>query len=248
MMQTKTRAAEPRYTVFNSMFEGFSNETLYAALCAATAPLNEGLEELQRRLKPIIINASRAFLGALSWTMDDAMGEALILIWELVKKNNYKYDGAPFDRFFAATWANRLNSLFQKTVMKNPVMRGDLQIGWCDHKPILVCAYGFHEKSETYRAKRAERARQYYDRQLAAQGKTRQPVKPKMTDEERREKNRLRLAAKRAAETPEEAAARKAKNNERRKIARENETPEQREARLEKRRAYEAAKRSLALA
>ena len=39
-------AVESAYPVFNPMFKEFSNERLYEALCAATAPLDAGLEEL----------------------------------------------------------------------------------------------------------------------------------------------------------------------------------------------------------
>ena len=58
------------YPVFNPIFEEFSNERLYAALCDATASLDEGLKELHQRLKPIILNAARGFLNVLSWTTD----------------------------------------------------------------------------------------------------------------------------------------------------------------------------------
>ena len=39
-------AVESAYPVYNPMFKEFSNERLYEALCAATAPLDAGLEEL----------------------------------------------------------------------------------------------------------------------------------------------------------------------------------------------------------
>lgn len=41
-------------------------------------------------LRPIIINASHGFLHTLSWTLDDAIQEARILIWQLVKKHRYR--------------------------------------------------------------------------------------------------------------------------------------------------------------
>ena len=154
MMQNEMTTANTvaqHYTVFNPIFEGFSNERLYEALCAATAPLNEGLEELQLRLRPIIIGASKAYLTAFSWTLDDAMTEALIHIWDLVRKHSYKAGKVPFHSFFRATWMNFLNGLFQKTVLKNPIMSGNVQIGWCDHEPVFVCGYAFHEKAAEYR-------------------------------------------------------------------------------------------------
>jgi len=53
-----------------------SNEALYAALVAETAPLDEGLELLVVRLKPIIISAARGYLRILSWGLSDALQEA----------------------------------------------------------------------------------------------------------------------------------------------------------------------------
>jgi len=193
MMQQVIKPSEYHFSVFNPMFEGQSNEALYDALCAATAPIDAGLKELNLRLKPIILNAAKAFLKVLSWTFDNAMGEALILLWELVKKHSYHgkgSKGAKFHTFFARSWANRLNSLYEKAILQGPVMSGSIQTGWCAHQPVYVSTYAFDAKAEDYRAKKAKRAADYYDRQLAAQGKTRQPI---LTEEEREER---RAAAK----------------------------------------------------
>lgn len=198
MMQQTLQPSGYSFRVFNPIFEGQSNEALYDALCAATAPLDAGLEELQLRLRPIILNASRAFLKALSWTFDNAMGEALIFIWELVRKHSYhgmENKGARFHTFFARSWMNRLNSLYEKAILKGPVMTGTVQTGWCAHQPVYVSAYAFDPKADVYRAQQRARNVAYYDRQLAAQRKTRQPV---LTDEER--EVRKAEARKKAAE------------------------------------------------
>lgn len=186
MMQ---QVLQPSFRVFNPIFEGQSNEALYEALCASTAPLDAGLEELQLRLRPIILNASRAFLKVLSWTFDNAMGEALIFIWELVRKHSYKgpvigKTGKParFHTFFARAWTNRLSKLYEKAICKGPVMTGSIQTGWCAHQPVFVSTYAFDSKADEYRAKKHKLAVAYYDRKLAEQGKTRQP---ELTDEEK---------------------------------------------------------------
>ena len=227
MMQSAIAQAAGRpYPVFNPIFEGFSNERLYDALCAATAPLDAGLEELQRSLRPIILNASKGFLNALSWTFDNAMGEALILIWELVRKRSYKGQ-VPFHRYFSGAWANRLNSLFVKTTMKNPVPMGDIQTGWFHDQPVFVSGWGFHPKGEEYRKLQAARNSARYDRKLAEQGKSRQVKKPPLTAEEKQERNRIKAAERFARLTPEEKRAKYDRDNERRRAARAAETPEQ---------------------
>ena len=232
IQNTATLAAGRPYPVFNPAFEGFSNERLYAALCAATAPLDAGLEELLNRLKPIVLNASRGFLQALSWTFDNAIGEALIFIWDLVRKHSYKEDRVPFDRFFGKVWKTRLIDLFEKTVMKTPVALGNYQTGWSHDQPVYCMAYGFHPKAAEYKARKAAQQKAWDDRKRAEQGlPPRQPRKPAMSAEERREKARLRARAKYEAMTPEERAEMYAKNNARRKAARDAETPEQKAAR-----------------
>lgn len=241
------------YPVFNPLFEGISNERLYAALCAATVPLDAGLEELQRRLRPIIVNAARAYLKALSWTLDNAMGEALICIWDLVRKHSYREQVGGqgkvtgFHTFFARVWANRLNSLYTKAILKGPVMAGSIQTGWCAHQPVYYSVMTFDPKAEEYRAKKAEWAAAYYDRKLAEQGKTRQPKKPPMTAEEKKEKARLRARARFLAMTPEQRAELYAKNNARRKALRKAETPEERAARNARVRAQAKARLANAL-
>lgn len=241
--QTLSQAVETPFQTFNPIFEEFSNERLYAALCAATAPLDAGLEELQHRLKPIIINAARGFLKALSWTFDNAMGEALIVIWELVRKHSYKSNGAPFHRFFSKVWKLRLNRLFEVEVTKNPVSMGDVQTGWSYGQPVFVSAWGFHPKGEEYRARKAAQQAAWYDKKLAAEGKTRQPKKPPMTAEEKREKARQRSRERFLNMTPEERRAFYDKNNARRKALRDAETPEEKRARNDHANALAKARR-----
>lgn len=227
MQNTNAQAAGRPYPVFNPAFAGYSNERLYAALCDATASLDAGLQELHRRLKPIILNTARGFLNALSWTMDNAMGEALIFLWDLVRKHSFKEGRAPFDRFFGKVWRTKLNDMFSKLVMKTPILLGDMQTGCSMHQPVFCCAYGFHEKAAEYREKRSAQQAAWYDKKLAKEGKTRQPKKQPMSDEERREKNRIRAAARFAALTPEQKRAQYDRDNERRRAKRAAMTPEE---------------------
>jgi len=220
------------YPVFNPIFEEFSNERLYAALCDATTSLDDGLKELHQRLKPIIMNASKGFLTALSWTMDNALGEALIFLWDLVRKHSYKGGRVPFHNFFGKCWQTRLNDLFAKLIIKTPVLLGDMQTGWSAHQPVFCCAYGFHEKAADYREKKYAQQKAWLNKKRAEQGLPPiQPRKPAMSDEERREKNRIRAAARFAALTPEQKRAQYDRDNERRRAKRAAETPEEKEER-----------------
>lgn len=244
MQNTATQAAGRPYPFFNPDFEGLSNERLYAALCAATASLDEGLKELQLRLRPIIMNAARDYLEVLSWTFDNAMGEALILIWDLVRKHTYKEGAVPFHCFFGRAWRIKLLDIFTKLVMKTTVAMGDIQTGWSYGQPVYCSLYGFHPKAAEYKAKKAAQEKAWIDRKRAEQGlPPRQPRKSAMSEEERREKARLRARARFEAMTPEERAEMYAKNNARRKALRDAETPEQKAARNAKATAQARARR-----
>jgi hypothetical protein len=248
MKQTTVKAAErPCYT-FDPAYEGVSNEALYAALCAATTPLEAGLKELHYRMKPIILKASKGFLNAFSWTFDDAMGEALILLWELVVKQSFKDIGKRFHCFFISAWRNRLNTLFAKIVVREPIYLGDCKIGMKNDKPILVCGYGFHEKAKEYREKKSAWAKAQYDRKLAAEGKTRQEKKPPLTAEEKRERARIRAAERFAALTPEEKRAKYDRENAARRARRAAMTPEEKAALNERYNGYAKARKARATA
>lgn len=208
------------FTAFNPAFAGCDNETIYDGLCAATTPLDAGLAELHARLKPIIVNAAQGFLRALTWTLDDAVGDALVLLWELVKKHSYKRSGAPFHNFFGSCWRQRLNRLFEHEVLKTAVNVGDVRIGWCDDEPIYAAAYAEHPKAAEYREKLQERQRRYAARKAAEQGREYKPRGSRMPDAERRERDRQRQAERVQAMTPEEKAAMYAKSNAQRRAKR----------------------------
>ena len=121
-----------------------SNEALYAALVAETAPLDEGLELLIHHLKPIIINAARGYLRVLSWDLSDALQEARILLWRLVTENRYRPDShVPFHNFFSKCFSNRLNKLYRDHMLRNPTVCGTFVMGWEAREAVVMTAVKF---------------------------------------------------------------------------------------------------------
>lgn len=234
---------------FSPAFAGCTNESIYDGLCAATTPMDAGLRELHQRLRPIIVNAAQGYLKALAWTLEDAIGEALIFLWDLVRKHSYNRDGgAPFHNFFGSAWRRRLNKLFESAVLKGPVFVGSVQTGWCDDQPVYSSVYAEHPKAAEYRQKNSARQAAYHQRKLAEQGKEYHPRKLAMSAEESREKARQRSREYFASLTPEEKAERYARSNERRRAARAAETPEQRAARIAHRNAIDRARKLASMA
>lgn len=158
-----------------------TNEQIYAYMIENRITLDEGIEALVQRLRPIIINASRGFLRV-SWTWDDALQEARILLWELVEKRRFrptegKRGGqVAFHNFFARCFSNRLNKLYRDTLLRNPVPYGSQRIGYAAHEEVRVDILSFQETYiQGYKAAQAERNRRLYDKRLAAEGRARQP-------------------------------------------------------------------------
>ena len=169
-----------------------TNEQIYADMVENRITLDQGIEILVQHLRPIVINASRGFLRVFSWTWDDALQEARILLWELVEKRRFrptegKRGGqVAFHNFFAHCFSNRLNKLYRDTLLRNPVIVGSHKVGYTAHEEVRVGLVAFDEAYiTTYKAAQAERNRRLYDKRLAAEGRSRQPI---LTEEERAEK------------------------------------------------------------
>lgn len=167
-----------------------TNEQIYADMVENRISLDQGIEVLVHHLRPIIINASRGFLRVFSWTWDDALQEARILLWELVEKRCFRPTEGKrgFHNFFAHCFSNRLNKLYRDTLLRNPVIVGSHKVGYAAHEEVRVDILSFQETYiHGYKAAQAERNRRLYDKRLAAEGRARQPQLSEAERTERRE-------------------------------------------------------------
>ena len=79
-----------------------------------------------------------------------------------------------------------MNKLYRDTLLRNPVIVGSHKVGYTAHEEVRVGLVAFDEAYiTTYKAAQAERNRRLYDKRLAAEGRSRQPI---LTEEERAEK------------------------------------------------------------
>lgn len=87
----------------------YTNEALYAGLTDGTLP-EEALTALRDRLYPIIMNEAKPYFQKLSWNRDDALQEALILIWQTVARKSFNPNIArgQYHDFFSKAWRNRM--------------------------------------------------------------------------------------------------------------------------------------------
>ena len=202
-----------------------TNEQIYADMLENRISLDQGIETLVQHLRPIVINASWGFLRVLSWTWDDALQEARILLWELVEKMRFrptegKRGGqVAFHNFFAHCYSNRLNKLYRDTLLRNPVIVGSHKVGYAAHEEVRVDILSFQETYiQGYKAAQAERNRRLYDKRLAAEGRVRQP---RLSEEERAERREAAKGRARERALAWQRANREAYNARRAEIRRE---------------------------
>ena len=193
--------------------ERLTNESLYASLVADTSLLDTALELLIQRLKPIIFNIARDYCSILSWTTDDALQEARILLWQLVIKHRYK-PGAPFHTFFSRCYRNRLNNLYRDYLLRNPVRCGSVTMGWEGHEAVIMGVVKFNgDYISRYKAAQSVRNRRLYEKKRAAAGKTPREVLTEDQKAAREAEKRRRTAERNIAwqrENREEDNARRA--------------------------------------
>ena len=177
----------------------YTNEALYAGLVDGTLP-EQALTTLRDRLYPIIMNEARPYFQKLSWDREDALQEALILIWTTVTKHSFDPSIArgQYHHFFSKAWKNRMISLYRKAI-RQPVVLGQARMGYSSTgEPVLAEGYGFDPKYEVYLQRHREENRRSVAKKRAAEGKPApQPVR-RLADltEEEKEARRLERNAK----------------------------------------------------
>jgi len=161
------------------MTNEYTNEALYAGLADGTLP-EEALVTLRDRLYPIILNEAKPYFQKLGWTSDDALQEALILIWQTVTRKTFDPSVArgQYHHFFSAAWKNHMISLYRKAI-RQPVVLGQAQLGYSSTgEPVYVEAYGFDPKYEEYLRRHREECKRSEAKKREAEGRPApQPVK-----------------------------------------------------------------------
>ena len=181
----------------------YTNEALYAGLVDHTLP-EQALVALRDHLYPIIMNEAKPYFQKLSWTRDDALQEALILIWETVEKHSFRPDigRGLYHHLFSRAWKCRLINLYRKAI-RHPVVLGQARLGYSSTgDPILAEGFGFDPEYEEHLQKHREECKRSNAKKRAAEGKPEpKPVKrladltPEELEARRLERNAKYLAS-----------------------------------------------------
>ena len=104
----------------HNRYDGMTQEELYTGLANGRFT-DEAFEILFKRLRHLVINTAQWYMNPLSMDENDMCQEAMILLWKLIMKGNYEPALCKFTTFFVKCWKRRLDSLWEKYILKNPV-------------------------------------------------------------------------------------------------------------------------------
>ena len=195
----------------------YTNEALYAGLTEGALP-EDALTTLRDRLYPIILNEAKPYFQKLGWNGDDALQEALILIWEMVTRKSFNpgVGQGLYHHFFSRAWKNRMISLYRKAI-RQPVVLGQARVGWTSEgDPIFVEKYGFDPKYEEYLQRHREECKRSVAKKREAEGRPAPQPRKRLADlteeelESRRQERNARALANYYAHREEKLAAQKA--------------------------------------
>ena len=195
----------------------YTNEALYAGLTEGALP-EDALTTLRDRLYPIILNEAKPYFQKLGWNGDDALQEALILIWQTVAKKSFDQSVGHglYHHFFSRAWKNRMVSLYRKAI-RQPVVLGQARVGWTSEgDPIFVEKYGFDPKYEEYLQRHREECKRSVAKKREAEGRPAPQPRKRLADlteeelESRRQERNARALANYYAHREEKLAAQKA--------------------------------------
>ena len=173
-------------------FEGLTNEQLYADLRQLdpnSHEFNLKFQALSDRVRPITISVGAGFRQALSFTMDDVFQEGMLLIYDIIRKGLFTTDhigrkggSGQFHKYYSSAFRFRMAKIYRDCILREMVPVGTSVVGYAAHQPVFAETIAWCPAADEYRTKQRERNARWYDKKLAAQGKSRQPV---LTEEER---------------------------------------------------------------
>ncbi len=148
-------------------------------------------EQLLRNLRPMICKIAYAHLRKIPiLDEDDYTQEALILMWKLMSNGKVK-PGFQFSNLFYIAFERRCINLYRDYVLKNMIFiygkEDELHYGY--HTGYFI----EDEYAQKYRKAQSERNRRYRERKNPELASKQKP--PRLTEEERKERNRQRSRA-----------------------------------------------------
>lgn len=175
--------------------DDLSNEDLIMQLIADN---NNSLifEELIRRMKPIIFGEALAYRSQLPLDSDDYLQEGRIVLWKIAAKGSFRPGN--FRNFYISAIRFHFRHLYRDYVLHNMIQIGGYEDCRGQTYQILIEA----PFAARFREKHRIHCRENYHRQKAREAEERARLgipesapKPRLSPEEKRERNRARSLA-----------------------------------------------------
>jgi len=161
--------------------DGLTNEDLIARLIQNPND-SRVMEELTRRLTPIILGEAQKYRNQLPFDTEDYLQEGRIVLWQIAAKGEFKPGN--FRNYFISAIRFHYCHLYRDYVLRNFVCIGGYEDVRGNTYQILIEA----PYAQQYRARHREHCRKSYARKKAEQPP--KAPRPKMSEEERIEKRR----------------------------------------------------------
>ena len=175
--------------------ENLTNEDLIATLISNP---NDSMvfEELIRRLRPVILGEASKYRSQLPYDTDDYLQEGRIVLWKIADKGTFRPGN--FKNFFISAMKFHFRHLYRDYVLHNMIQIGGYEDCRGQTYQILIEA----PFAARFREKHRIHCRENYHRRKAREAEERarlgipEPApKPRLSPEEKRERNRARSLA-----------------------------------------------------
>lgn len=164
--------------------ENLSNEELVSLIYEDDSS-EDLLGRLIKNLTPMMVKIGKKHLSKLYlYDVDDYIQEGTVVLWRLIQSR--KYDGKrKFSNLFYSAFEHKCINLYRDYVLKNMVQlyTGEDYYNYGYHVVTLV----EDEYVQQYREKQRERNKRWYEKTHGTS-----PKAPKLSEEERKERNRQR--------------------------------------------------------
>ncbi len=118
--------------------EELSNELLYTLLSSRVISdtlRSHAIGILTDRVRPVIFSRARKYYRLLGWSRDDAIAEAMELIWILPIRRPYR-TMTNFNAFFGNSFEHRLLDIYRRMVRHHPDIGFRVLMGYSGGEPV----------------------------------------------------------------------------------------------------------------
>lgn len=168
-----------------------TNDELVQMIYDGDEKCNEALQQLLHNLTPLMVRLGRNHLGRIPiYDDDDFIQEGSLLLWRNIRDRKWNPERGRFYTFFYSSFRNRLLNLFRDYVLKNMIKINESEDYY--YYGYRICTLVVDEFATEYREKQKARNKAWAIKTGRQKPKPDVPPKPKMTPEERTEKERQR--------------------------------------------------------